>query len=184
MSSVLKGSDFSRRITPPLTWSIRIPEPQTYIMPDGRQFVLSEQQAYDPITRIQHYTFHEHWLTPQGLQEKKKYRGALRYVFSREMEALLYYNGFQIRACYGSWQQEPLIATSRYMIYICHRRPELLEMGLPAKTSLQNLPGQHLKSQVTPFALTDGQCEPQVQQRIYHADLIDAAQVDGAQSNV
>lgn len=36
--------------------------------------------------------------------------------------ALLFYNGFQIRSCYGSWQQEPLTATSRYMIYVCQRR--------------------------------------------------------------
>jgi hypothetical protein len=91
-------------------------------MPDGRQYMIREQQEYDPITQIQHYTFHEHWLTPEGLQEKKKYRGALRYVFPQEIEALLFYNGFQIRSCYGSWQQEPLTATSRSMIYVCQRR--------------------------------------------------------------
>ena len=34
----------------------------------------------------------------------------------------IFYNGFEIRACYGSWQQEPLTATSRYMIYVCQRR--------------------------------------------------------------
>jgi hypothetical protein len=40
----------------------------------------------------------------------------------KEMEALLFYNGFQIRSCYGSWQQEPLTATSPSMIYVCQRR--------------------------------------------------------------
>jgi SAM-dependent methyltransferase len=100
----------------------RFPEPQTYTLPDGRQYVLREQQEYDPITQIQHYTFHEHWLTPEGLQEKKMYRSALRYVFPQEMEALLFYNGFQIRSCYGNWQQEPLTATSPYMISMCQRR--------------------------------------------------------------
>jgi hypothetical protein len=35
---------------------------------------------------------------------------------------LLFYNGFQIRSCYGSWQQEPLTATSPAMIYVCQRR--------------------------------------------------------------
>jgi hypothetical protein len=84
--------------------------------------MLSEEQEYDPITQIQHYTFHEHWLAPEGLQEKRTYRGALRYVFPQEMEALLHYNGLQMRACYGNWQQEPLTANSREMIYICQRR--------------------------------------------------------------
>src|SRR5579859_6804926 len=37
-------------------------------------------------------------------------------------DALLYYNGLQIRACYGNWQQDPLTATSPAMIYVCQRR--------------------------------------------------------------
>ncbi|MGZ3602093.1 MAG: class I SAM-dependent methyltransferase, partial [Ktedonobacterales bacterium] len=89
---------------------------------DGRQYVATEQQEYDPITQIQHYTFRDQWLTPDGLQEKATTRTALRYVFPQEMEALLHYNGFQIRSCYGHWQQEPLTATSREMIYVCQRR--------------------------------------------------------------
>ena len=48
----------------------------------------------------------------------------------------------------------------------------------------EHLPVQHLKGQLTPLALADSQREPQVQQRIYHTDLIDAAQIDGAQSDV
>ena len=90
--------------------------------PDGRQYVASEQQEYDPITQIQHYTFHDQWLHPEGEPEEKTTRTALRYVFPQEMEALLFYNGFQIHSCYGNWQQEPLTATSRYMIYVCQRR--------------------------------------------------------------
>jgi SAM-dependent methyltransferase len=112
----------TRHPSPRNLFEARLREPQTYTMPDGRQYVLREQQAYDPITQIQHYTFHEHWLTPEGLQEKKTYRSALRYVFPQEMEALLSYNGFQIRSCYGDWQQGPLTASSHYMIYVCQRR--------------------------------------------------------------
>jgi len=55
-------------------------------------------------------------------QEEKTHRTALRYVFPQEMEALLFYNGFQIRSCYGTWQQDPLTATSPAMIYVCQRR--------------------------------------------------------------
>lgn len=100
----------------------RYQEPQRLTMPDGRQLIATEEQEYDPITQIQHYTFHEHWLYPDGQQEEKVTRTALRYVYPQEMEALLFYNGLQIHACYGSWQQEPLTATSRQMIYICQRR--------------------------------------------------------------
>lgn len=113
----------TRHPSPRNLFEARYPEPQTYTLPDGRHYVISEQQEYDPITQIQHYIFHEHWLRPEGLQEKKKYRGALRYVFPQEMEALLFYNGLQIRTCYGNWQREPLTASSPAMIYVCQKRP-------------------------------------------------------------
>jgi len=61
----------TRHPSPRNLFEARFPEPQTYTMPDGRQYVVSEHQEYDPITQIQHYTFHEHWLTPEGLQECK-----------------------------------------------------------------------------------------------------------------
>ena len=49
-------------------------------------------------------------------------RTALRYVFPQEIESLLFYNGFQIRARYGGWQQEALTAASLEQIYVCQRR--------------------------------------------------------------
>jgi SAM-dependent methyltransferase len=100
------------------------PEPQKYATPDGGQLVVTDEQHYDPMTQIQHYTSYYRWLHPDGQQveREKTIRVGLRYVFPQEMEALLHYNGFRIRACYGSWQQEPLTATSREMIYVCERR--------------------------------------------------------------
>lgn len=100
----------------------RYPEPRESTTPDGRRYIASEQQEYDPITQIQHYTFHDQWISPDGESETKTTRTALRYVFPQEMEALLFYNGFQIVSCYGNWQQEPLNATSREMIYVCQKR--------------------------------------------------------------
>jgi len=102
---------------------VRHPEPQEYTTPDGGQLVVAEEQYYDPMSQIQHYTRHLTFLRPAGQQEEKTLRVALRYVYPQEMEALLFHNGFQIRACYGDWQQEPLTATSREMIYVCQRRP-------------------------------------------------------------
>ena len=82
----------------------------------------TEEQYYDPMTQIQHYTRHLTFLYSSGQRKEKTLHTALRYVFPQEMEALLFYNGFQIRACYGNWQQEPLTATSPAMIYVCQRR--------------------------------------------------------------
>jgi ubiquinone/menaquinone biosynthesis C-methylase UbiE len=102
----------------------RFAQPRTQTLEDGTQLTESEEQQYDPITQIQHYTFHNQWVKPGGQQEEKTYRTALRYVFPQEMETLLFYNGFQIRDCYGNWGQEPLTAASPYMIYVCQKRRE------------------------------------------------------------
>lgn len=74
------------------------------------------------MTQIQHYTRRLTFLRPGGERVEKSRRVALRYVYPQEMEALLYYNGLKIRACYGNWQQEPLTATSPSMIYVRQRR--------------------------------------------------------------
>ena len=112
----------TRNPSPRNLQQVRHPEGDKYTLPDGGQLVTSEEQYYDPMTQIQHYTRHLTFLHPGGQREEKALRVALRYVFPQEMEALLRYNGFAIRTCYGSWQQEPLTAASRSMIYVCQRR--------------------------------------------------------------
>ncbi|HEY7358358.1 MAG TPA: class I SAM-dependent methyltransferase [Ktedonobacterales bacterium] len=112
----------TRNPTPRNLLHVRHPEPQTYTLPDGGQLVATEEQHYDPMTQIQHYTRLLAFTYPDGQREEKMLRTALRYVYPQEMEALLYYNGLQIRATYGSWQQEPLTAASRSMIYVCQKR--------------------------------------------------------------
>jgi SAM-dependent methyltransferase len=113
----------TRNPSPRNLFQARYPEPREGTTPDGRRYVATEHQEYDPITQIQHYTFHDQWWSPAGdFEGEKTSRTALRYVYPQEMEALLYYNGLEIRACYGSWQQEPLTAESRLMIYVCQQR--------------------------------------------------------------
>ncbi len=90
----------TRNPSPRNLFEARYPEPKKYTTPDGRQYVAREHQEYNPITQIQHYTFHDQWLHPEGQQEEKTTRTALRYVFPQEMEALLFYNGFQIHSCW------------------------------------------------------------------------------------
>ncbi len=112
----------TRNPSPRNLLEVRHPEAQKFTTPDGGQLVVTEQQYYDPITQIQHYTYPHLWLYPDGQRVEKIHRTALRYVFPQEMEALLYYNGLQIRSCYGNWQGDALTATSPAMIYICQRR--------------------------------------------------------------
>jgi len=112
----------TRNPSPRNLLEVRHPGGDTYTTSDGGPLMVTEQQHYDPMTQIQHYTRHLTFLQPGGVQDEKTLRVALRYVFPQEMEALLFYNGFQIRSCYGSWQQEPLTATSPAMIYVCQRR--------------------------------------------------------------
>jgi len=98
------------------------PEPQTVNAADGRTLVITEEQRYEPLTQIQHYTSHYRWSDPGGETSEKTKRVALRYVYPQEIETLLHYNGLEIQASYGGWQQEPLTAASREMIYACRRR--------------------------------------------------------------
>ncbi len=112
----------TRNPSPRNLFELRRPEGEKYTTPDGGQLVITAQQHYDPMTQIQHYTSHLTFLRPGGQQEEKTHRTALRYVFPQEMEALLFYNGLQIRSCYGNWQQDPLTASSPSMIYVCQRR--------------------------------------------------------------
>lgn len=112
----------TRNPSPQNLFEVRHPGPKKFAMHDGGQVVITEQQHYDPLTQIQHITRDLTFHHPDGQQVKKAYRTALRYVFPQELEALLFYNGFQALARYGNWQQDPLTATSPSMIYVCQRR--------------------------------------------------------------
>jgi SAM-dependent methyltransferase len=112
----------TRNPSPRNLLEVRHPEGQQYTTPDGGQLVTTEQQYYDPLTQIQHYTRWLKFSHPNGQQEEKTQRVSLRYVYPQEMEALLHYNGLKIHTCYGDWGQNPLTADSPAMIYVCQRR--------------------------------------------------------------
>ena len=112
----------TRNPSPRNLFEVRHPEGERFVLPDGGELISTEQQHYDPMTQIQHCVGDYRWLHPDGEQEQKTLRVALRYVFPQEMEALLFHNGFQIRTVYGDWQQNPLTADLPAMIYVCERR--------------------------------------------------------------
>jgi 2-polyprenyl-3-methyl-5-hydroxy-6-metoxy-1,4-benzoquinol methylase len=112
----------TRNPSPQNLFQVMHPQGQQFTMADGGQLVVTEQQVYDPLTQLQHYTSHRRFLHSDGQQEERTMRVGLRYVFPQEMEALLHYNGFRIHTVYGSWQQAPLTADSPAMIYVCQKR--------------------------------------------------------------
>ncbi|HEY0756779.1 MAG TPA: class I SAM-dependent methyltransferase [Ktedonobacteraceae bacterium] len=112
----------TRNPTPRNLFELHHPKGEQYTTPDGGQLITSQEQEYDHMTQIQHYVRYLTFHRPGGQREEKTLYTDLRYVFPQEMEALLFYNGLQIRASYGSWQQEPLTASSTSMIYVCQRR--------------------------------------------------------------
>lgn len=112
----------TRNPSPRNLYQPRLLEPQRCATPDGGQLEITDDPpVYDAMTQIKHCDSHYRWLLPDGQRREKTKHTALRFVFPQEIEALLHYNGFQIRAAYGSWQQEPLTATSREMIYLASR---------------------------------------------------------------
>jgi 2-polyprenyl-3-methyl-5-hydroxy-6-metoxy-1,4-benzoquinol methylase len=104
----------------------RHPEGETFALPDGGQLVVTDEQHYDPLTQIQHYTSLYQWLQAgtQQVTKQKVLRVGLRYIYPQEMEALLHYNGFKVHTVYGSWQGEPLSADSPAMIYVVQKRAD------------------------------------------------------------
>jgi 2-polyprenyl-3-methyl-5-hydroxy-6-metoxy-1,4-benzoquinol methylase len=107
--------------SPQNLYEVRHPDAETFALPGGGKLVTTEQQDYDPLTQIQHYTRHLTFHHPEGHQEEKTLHTAFRYVFPQEMEALLHYNGFEIDTCYGNWQGNTLEADSPLMIYVCRK---------------------------------------------------------------
>lgn len=97
--------------------------PSEYATPGGGQLVIRyEPRVYDAMAQIQHWTSHYEWRRADAQRAEETRRIALRYVYPQELDALLHYNGFQIRASYGSWQGDPLTAESEEMIVVCERR--------------------------------------------------------------
>ena len=97
--------------------------PREYATPGGGQLVIRyEPRVYDAMAQIQNWTSHYEWRRADAQRAEETRRIALRYVYPQELDALLHYNGFQIRASYGSWQGDPLTAESEEMIVVCERR--------------------------------------------------------------
>jgi hypothetical protein len=53
-------------------------------------------------------------------EHNKETHIACRFTYPQELQALLYYNGFQITQQYGNWDKEALSSSSPGIISICN----------------------------------------------------------------
>jgi len=91
---------------------------RSYISVEGNRVDLSYTQIYDPLAQVMHWTTYRHW-SDDGGDHVKETHIACRFTHPQELQALLYYNGFQIFQQYGNWNKEPLTASSPSIINIC-----------------------------------------------------------------
>jgi SAM-dependent methyltransferase len=103
--------------TPPGEWSAETPWRQ-FTDEQGRAVTVSTAQRHDLLSQTVDYAIRRRWR--EGDEERvATERTTLRFVYPREMEALLRYNGFAIRDAYGDWDRSPLTNASPRMIYVC-----------------------------------------------------------------
>jgi SAM-dependent methyltransferase len=88
---------------------------------DGQTVTVSTAQRHDAVRQTVDYVIHRRWES-HGKPESLTESATLRFVYPREMESLLHYNGFAIRDAYGDWDLQPLASHSPRMIYVCRPR--------------------------------------------------------------
>lgn len=89
---------------------------------NGRQITVSGTDYYDAINQIRHETAVRRWQNEAGKTIERIAPLALRQYFPQELEALLYYNGFNVVERYGDWDFTPLTNDSSMIFLICQRR--------------------------------------------------------------
>lgn len=94
---------------------------QSYVSVKGYQVSVSFTQHYDPLAQVIYWTSYRRWNDGER-DHKKETHIACRFTHPQELEALLYYNGFQVIQQYGSWEKEALSASSPSIITICKVR--------------------------------------------------------------
>jgi ubiquinone/menaquinone biosynthesis C-methylase UbiE len=94
---------------------------QRYTSAEGYLVSVSFTQIYDPLAQIMYWTSYRRW--NDGKQDhKKETHIACRFTYPQELEALLYYNGFELIQQYGDWNKEMLSSSSLEVINICRAR--------------------------------------------------------------
>jgi len=91
---------------------------QSYVSVEGQRVSVSFTQAYDPIAQVIYWTSFRRWNDGKH-DHKRETHIACRFTHPQELNALLYYNGFQVLEQYGNWDKEILSSSSPSIISIC-----------------------------------------------------------------
>ncbi|MCQ3936738.1 MAG: class I SAM-dependent methyltransferase [Chloroflexi bacterium] len=90
--------------------------------PDGYEVRVSGIDIYDDLRQVKTETAYRRWQDANGKEMQLVAPLSLRYVFPQEMEALIYYNGFEIVDRYGDFDKQPVTNESRQIIYVFRKR--------------------------------------------------------------
>jgi SAM-dependent methyltransferase len=91
-----------------------------YDDPDGRgEIVVTESYVYEADSQIKRITTHH---AIPGEVEEKEGRLDIRMYFPQELDALLHYNGFNIDAKFGNYDQAPFSSKAEKQLIICSIR--------------------------------------------------------------
>ncbi len=106
---------------PSLALLTRVPDQRhlvgAYPDPDGRGMMrVTESSVYDAATQINHIHWH---YRIEGQSEETTATFDLRMCFPQEIEALLHYNGFDMRAKYGDDDETPFTGQSSRQLIVC-----------------------------------------------------------------
>jgi 2-polyprenyl-3-methyl-5-hydroxy-6-metoxy-1,4-benzoquinol methylase len=93
----------------------------SYTSAERHTVSVSFTQLYNPIAQIMYWTSYRRWNDGERDHTKETHI-ACRFTHPQELEALLYYNGFQILQQFGNWTREELSASSPSIISICKMR--------------------------------------------------------------
>jgi SAM-dependent methyltransferase len=88
-----------------------------YSDPDGRGTVtVTENNVYDTASQINHIRW---YYRIEGETEEAAVALDLRMYYPREIEALLHYNGFDLIARYGDYDETPFTTQSTRQLIVC-----------------------------------------------------------------
>lgn len=116
-------------------FNTRFPSPEELLQPDTEEYWKSyidkdtqnkvdvyTISKYDSLSQIQHYTTIRKYLNSDGkMIDEKRTNIRLCYVFPKEMERILFLNGFETVNIYKDWKETPITNDSHEVIYVCKK---------------------------------------------------------------
>lgn len=109
---------------PDLSFLVRSPADRfplvEYDDPHGRgRVVVTEQSSYDRASQLNHVVWR---YEIGGVPDARVACFTMRLLFPQELDALLWYNGFEVEHKYGDYRMEPFSSSSRKQLVVARPR--------------------------------------------------------------